>query len=169
VVLRPEKLDIVDVANAAIAEIQDDPTLAPIEVEVESAGRISGMWDRLRLTRLFHSLVRTAREQGYGTSLLLRLEDKDHAVRICLEFRLSHVPTLSESGEHERSLAYGPYSESDYERLAVQLWSSRELVRIMGGTLGVSTWADARVAFILDLPKASPSTPPSEPRDAYDY
>jgi hypothetical protein len=160
VVLRPEPLDIVDVANAAIAEIKDDPTVAPIDVVMESSGPISGEWDRLRLTRLFHSLVRTSREQGYGTALLLHLEDLGRSVRIRLAFRLSHVATLSESGEHERSMAYGPFGESDYERLAVQLWSARELVRVMGGTLGVSTWADARVAFTLDLPKTSPPPHP---------
>jgi hypothetical protein len=55
-----------------------------------------------------------------------------------------------------RSLAYGGSSESDYDRLAVQLWSAREIVRMMGGTLGISTWADARVIFTLDLPKTTP-------------
>jgi hypothetical protein len=43
--------------------------------------------------------------------------------------------------------------------LAVQLWSAREMVRMMGGTLGISTWADARVIFTLDLPKSSPTLP----------
>jgi hypothetical protein len=33
----------------------------------------------------------------------------------------------------------------------------------MGGTLGVSTWADARVVFTLDLPKTAPVAPSDEP------
>ena len=40
---------------------------------------------------------------------------------------------------------------SSYDRLGVELWPTRELVRVMGGTLGVSTWADAHVTFTLEL------------------
>ena len=59
-------------------------------------------------------------------------------------------------------MAYGPSGESDYERLAIQTWSAREIVRLMGGTLGISTWADARVVFTLDLPKSAPETLPAD-------
>jgi signal transduction histidine kinase len=155
-VLRPEELDIVAVANAAIEEIKDDQTITPIDIRVEGAGRIRGSWDRLRLTRLFYSLIRTARDQGYDTGVQLRLDDLGQFVRIRLEFQLPHVAVLSESGERIRTMPYGPFGESDYERMTIELWSSRELVRMMGGTLGVSTWADARVVFTLDLPKTSP-------------
>jgi hypothetical protein len=41
----------------------------------------------------------------------------------------------------------------------VRLWSAREMVRMMGGTLGISTWADARVIFTLDMPKSSAPLP----------
>jgi signal transduction histidine kinase len=162
VVLRPEELDIVAVANAAIAELKDDQTETPADVLLEGAGQIRGSWDRLRLTRLFYSLIRTARDQGYDTGVHLRLDDLGQFVRIRLEFRLPHVAVLSESGERVRTMPYGPFGESDYERMTVELWSSRELVRMMGGTLGVSTWADARVVFTLDLPKTSPPAPVEE-------
>jgi hypothetical protein len=33
---------------------------------------------------------------------------------------------------------------------------------MMGGTLGISTWADARVIFTLDLPKATWLPPEDE-------
>jgi signal transduction histidine kinase len=98
VVLRPEELDIVAVANAAIEEIKDDQTITPIDIRVEGAGRIRGSWDRLRLTRLFYSLIRTARDQGYDTGVQLRLDDLGQFVRIRLEFQLPHVAVLSESG-----------------------------------------------------------------------
>jgi hypothetical protein len=155
VVLRPEALDLVEVARAAIAEFGEDEVGDQVEVALEGAARIIGTWDRLRLTRLFYSLIRTAREQGYDARVRLRLEDLLKFVRVRLEFMLPHAPALSDSGERVRSLAYGPSGESDYERLAVQLWPAREIVRMMGGTLGISTWADARVIFTLDLPKSS--------------
>lgn len=155
VVLRPEELDLVEVARAAIAELGEDKSVDQVEVALEGAARIMGTWDRLRLTRLFYSLIRTAREQGYDARVRLRLDDLLQFVRVRLEFMLPHAPSLSDSGERVRSLAYGPSGESDYERLAVQLWPAREIVRMMGGTLGISTWADARVIFTLDLPKSS--------------
>jgi hypothetical protein len=159
VVLRPEDLDLVEVARAAISEIQEDRAPDHVEIALEGAARITGTWDRLRLTRLFYSLIRTAREQGYDASVRLRLDDLLQFARVRIEFMLPHVPALSDSGERARSLAYGPSGESDYERLAVQLWSAREIVRMMGGTLGISTWADARVIFTLDMPKSSPTLP----------
>jgi len=173
VVLRPEDLDLVEVARTAISEIEDEQTGDQVEVILEGATHITGTWDRLRLTRLFHSLIRTAREQGHDACVRLRLDDLLQFVRVRIEFMLPHAPALSDSGERVRTLAYGPSGESDYERLAVRLWSAREMVRMMGGTLGISTWADARVIFTLDLPKSSvplssedrPSLPlPSEDR-----
>ena len=83
-------------------------------------------------------------------------------VRVRIEFVLPQAPALSDNSERVRTLAYGLAGESDYERLAVKLWSAREIVRMMGGTLGISTWADARVVFTLDLPKSASPLPPVE-------
>jgi hypothetical protein len=165
VVLRPEELDLVEVAHAAIAELREDSLSDQVEVALEGTARIIGTWDRLRLTRLFYSLIRTAREQGNDARVRLRLDDLPHFARVRLEFMLPHAPSLSDSGERARALAYGPSGESDYERLAVQLWPAREIVRIMGGTLGISTWADARVIFTLDLPKSTAIPMKSEDKD----
>jgi hypothetical protein len=159
VVLRPERLDMVEVTRAAISEIKEDTALAGLEISLDGAESVTGAWDRLRITRLFHSLIRTARDQGYDTRVRLRIDDLGQFVRIRLEFMLPHAPSLSASTERAWSQTYGPSGESDYERLAVQTWPAREIVRMMGGTLGVSTWADARVVFTLDLPKAMPPMP----------
>ena len=160
VVLRPERLDLVEVARAAIAELKASSQLGGLEISLDGAEHVEGAWDRLRLLRLFLSLIRTAREQGYDARIRLRVDDLGQFARIRLEFLLPQAPALSDSGERTRSLAYGPSGESDYERLAVHTWSAREIVRLMGGTLGISTWADARVVFTLDLPKAVPEAPP---------
>jgi hypothetical protein len=157
VVLRPEKLDIIQAARAAIAETSDDLSDNDrVAIKLEGPTSVVGSWDRLRVGRLFCSLLKTAREQGFDSQVHLRIDDLVQFVRIRLEFTLPHAPSLSDSGERVRSLAYGESSESDYDRLAVQLWSAREIVRMMGGNLGISTWADARVIFTLDLPKTMP-------------
>jgi signal transduction histidine kinase len=162
VVLRPERMDLVEVARAAISELKENAALGKIEITLEGAEHVTGTWDRLRLTRLFLSLIRTAREQGYDARVGLRIDDLVQFARIRLEFMLPHAPALSDSGERARTLAYGPSGESDYERLAVHTWSAREIVRLMGGTLGISTWADARVVFTLDLPKTAPESLPND-------
>jgi signal transduction histidine kinase len=161
VVLRPERIDLVEIARAAIQELKETATVEDIDVMLEGVEHLSGTWDRLRLTRLFLSLIRTARDQGYDTRVCLRIDDLGPFARIRFEFMLPHAPALSDSAERPLSLAYGPSGESDYERLAVHTWSAREIVRLMGGTLGISTWADARVVFTLDLPKSAPEAPPA--------
>lgn len=159
VVLRPEQLDIMQAARTAIADVNHDPGATKVSIKLDGPSSIVGSWDRLRVSRLFLSLLQTAREQGFDSRVQLRIDDLIHFVRIRLEFTLPHAPSLSDSGERERTLAYGGSNESDYDRLAVQLWSAREIVRMMGGTLGISTWADARVIFTLDLPKTMPEDP----------
>jgi hypothetical protein len=159
VVLRPEELDIVELTRQAIADLQEDESLSPVQVALDGAESIRGTWDRLRVTHLFHGLIRTARDQGYDTRVRLRLDDLLDFVRARLEFTLPYAPAISDSGERVRLVPYGASDESDYERLAVQLWPARETVRMMGGTLGISTWADARVIFTLDLPKSVPMDP----------
>jgi signal transduction histidine kinase len=161
VVLRPEQLDLMQAARAAIAQVSDDPGAPRVAIKIDGPKSVMGSWDRLRIGRLFCSLLQTARDQGFDSQVHLRIDDLIHFVRIRLEFTLPHAPSLSDSGERVRSLAYGDSSESDYDRLAVQLWSAREIVRMMGGTLGISTWADARVIFTLDLPKTMPEDPVS--------
>jgi signal transduction histidine kinase len=156
VVLRPEKLDLIQAARAAIADINDDPSEGKVAIKLEGPSSVMGSWDRLRIGRMFCSLLQTAREQGFDSQVNLRIDDLVQLVRIRLEFTLPHAPSLSDSGERSRSLACGGSNESDYDRLAVQLWAAREIVRMMGGSLGISTWADARVVFTLDLPKSSP-------------
>ncbi|MBN2574643.1 MAG: MEDS domain-containing protein [Deltaproteobacteria bacterium] len=165
VVLRPERLDLVEVARVAIAEILQGDASGQVEIALEGAAEVAGTWDRLRLVRLFHSLIRTAREQGYDAHVNLRIEDLVQFARLRFEFMLPYSPALSDSGERARTLPYGPSGESDYERLAVHTWSAREIVRLMGGSLGISTWADARVVFTLDLPKTAAESPRADESD----
>jgi hypothetical protein len=159
VVLRPEELDLVQVARDAISEVNDDPSASKVTVKLDGADSIVGEWDRLRIDRLFCALLRTAREQGFAAQIHLRIDDLGQIARTRLEFSLPHAPALTDCGENGLSCVGA--SESDYDRLALQLWSAREVARMMGGILGISTWADARVIFTLDLPKAVPALAPA--------
>jgi light-regulated signal transduction histidine kinase (bacteriophytochrome) len=160
VVLRPETLDLVTVARQAVVDVREEDGGTEFEVEFIGAERVEGTWDRLRLARLFKSLVRTSRDQGYGGKVMIGVTDLKNWARIQVEF---HQPAASSgvdlNSSHESAERYRrPVDESDYERLGVALWPSRELARVMGGTLGVSTWADARVVFTIDLPKLGPTS-----------
>jgi hypothetical protein len=160
IALRPEPLDIVKVAHKAIADVLKEGRAAELKVQMNGVPTLEGSWDRLRVSRLFQSLIRTARDQGYGSKVQLSLVDLKSIARIQVEFHhpnIESAPTgslLRDSTNH----AERPADESAYERLGVTLWPSRELVRAMGGSFGISTWADARVVFTIDLPKSIPAT-----------
>jgi hypothetical protein len=160
VVLRPEPLDLVTIARQAVVDVRDEDGGADFEVEFVGASKVEGTWDRLRLARLFQSLVRTSRDQGYGGKVLLGITDMKNLARVQVEFHqpLASAETASTSSHESAERYRRPVDESDYERLGVALWPSRELARVMGGTLGVSTWADARVVFTIDLPKLCPTS-----------
>jgi len=96
------------------------------------------------------SLLTAACEHGWGTPLEMRVEELGELARLTLRFHAVEVdpragaPGLS--GGHA-SLPPG------YDRLGMELWTTRELVRLMGGTFGVSSFADAQVAFTVELPR----------------
>ena len=88
-------------------------------------------------------------ERGWGTRVDLHVEDLGPKGRLMAVYEDMEVMagTPFENGTSESVLA------ATRDSLRVSLWVARENARIMGGTLGLSVWPDARVSVTLDLPK----------------
>jgi hypothetical protein len=104
------------------------------------------------------TLVEVGGEHGLGSPVDFRLEDLGSDVRLTVQFHaFSHDPCLAPSVGRRDSGAPAllPGCESPDDQLALALWPPREMIRQMGGSFGMSIWADARVRITIELPRSA--------------
>ena len=148
--LRPERMDLVETTRAALASFQSDSTRQPVDVQLAAPSSILGVWDRRRVSEMIASLLTAASEHGWGTPLEMRVEELGELARVTLRFHALEVDPIA--GAPGLGGGHAPLPPG-YDRLGMELWTTRELVRLMGGTFGVSSFADAQVAFTVELPR----------------
>jgi signal transduction histidine kinase len=147
--LSPERLDLAAIARAAVTELASQGTRAAAEINLHGSDGVWGCWDRGRVVEVVSGLLSVACEHGWGGPLEARVEALGDTARLTVRFHAVDVdPKAGAPG-----LAGGRPPSSAYDRLGIELWTTRELVRLMGGTFGVSSYADGRVHFTVDLPR----------------
>jgi signal transduction histidine kinase len=148
--LRPERMDLVETTRAALAAFQSEGGRQQVDIRLSAPAAILGVWDRRRVGEMIASLLTAACEHGWGTPLELRVEELGELARLTLRFHALEVDPIA--GAPGLGGGHAPLPPS-YDRLGMELWTTRELVRLMGGTFGVSSFADAQVAFTVELPR----------------
>jgi hypothetical protein len=143
VTLEPEPGDLSRLVTAAAA-VHVGP-----EVHVSTAGAVDGSWDRAHVHEVVRRLLTVAAVHSWGTPLDLRVEAMGPRARIALAYRALDADPLVGGGDPAGQAV--PRAAQD--RLTIELWTTRELVARLGGTLGVSGWADARVTITVELPR----------------
>jgi signal transduction histidine kinase len=147
--LAPERLDLSATTRAAVAAFNAQSGRTPAEVQLHCSDGVWGRWDRRRVGEVVAGLLTVACEHGWGSPLEVRVEELGDTARLTVRFHAVDVdPKAGSPG-----LAGGRAPSAAYDRLGIELWTSRELVRVMGGTFGVSSYADGRVTFTADLPR----------------
>jgi signal transduction histidine kinase len=152
-----EPLDLVALTRAAIHEFKsrgapardgdrdvgqrDAGIQSDITFRLRAPEVITGTWDGARLHQVISGLLRAAANHGWGTPVELTLEEYGPLARIEVRHRGFDGDPAAPRAQRER--------------LDVELWTAREIVRQMGGTLGVSGWPDGRVTFTVELPRQS--------------
>jgi signal transduction histidine kinase len=148
--LRPERMDLVETTRTALASFRTEAGHQEVDIRLAAPSAIVGVWDRRRIAEMVASLLAAACEHGWGTPLELRVEELGELARLTLRFHaLQMDPSAGAPGLGGGHAPLPP----GYDRLGMELWTTRELVRLMGGTFGVSSFADAQVAFTVELPR----------------
>jgi signal transduction histidine kinase len=157
--LRPERMNLVETTREALSTFLAAPGREDVDVHLTTApGAILGSWDRRRVAEMVGSLLTAASEHGWGAPLEMRVEELGDRARMTVRFHAVAVDPMA--GAPGLASGHGPRA-SEYDRLGMELWTTRELVRLMGGTFGVSSFADGHVAFTVELPRDTerPSAP----------
>jgi hypothetical protein len=148
--LRPERMNLVETTREAVGTFLAGPDHAQVDLHFTAPNAILGTWDRRRVAEMVSSLLGAASEHGWGMPLEMRVEELGDMARLTVRFHALEVDPIA--GAPGLSGGHGPRA-SEYDRLGMELWTTRELVRLMGGTFGVSSFADGQVAFTVELPR----------------
>ena len=118
-------------------------------VQLQIKGPAAGLWEITRLEVIVSAILDATWERGWGTRIELIVEDLGSRARLTATYGDMEVRAgyPLEPGLQERLLV------SARDSLRLSLWVARENARVLGGTLGLSVWPDARVSVTLDLPK----------------
>jgi signal transduction histidine kinase len=153
--LQPERVDLAAIARNALATFKADPARQALEVRTATPPELWGTWDRRRLTELVCNLLSVANEHSWGTALDLRVEPLGAVVRLTVRFHAVEVDP--KAGAPGLAGFPGGPRVAGYDRMGLELWTTRELARLMGGTFGVSSFADSRVTLTAELPRGEGS------------
>ena len=139
--------DLAEVCRAVVDEFR--VAREGQEVRLESPRDLVGLWDRDRLGRVVSNLVGNAMEHGEEGSIRVRLEDQDE--RAVLEVHNGGAPIDPAT----LPTIFEPFWRGDGggSGLGLGLYIVREIVRAHGGTVRVTSTADAGTTFTVTLPK----------------
>lgn len=146
---RSESSDLTALCHAAAEQFHSLPGRRAVPLRVSAPPQLMGPWDGPRLQRVIEALLNAAYNHSWGTPLDLRIESLGESARLTLRFHALDVDP--KAGSPGLGLGHAIPSRA-YDRLGVELWAPRELVRMMAGTFGVSGFADAQIALTVELP-----------------
>lgn len=122
----------------------------PIDVDPgDESDAVRGTWAAHALGAALERLLAVAHAQSWGTPLRTRIEALGPKARVAIRY------LNLEAGTSGGSAGTDPL-------LTAELFVPRELIRRLGGTLGVATWPDGSTAFTVELPRYA-DTAPSDP------
>lgn len=149
---KPTAIDVRDVLSRVVQELSG--TTGRGRVRIEADGDTRGRWDEDRLGQVFSNLVANALEHSpEGSPVRLSVDGRDAgrvAVAVenpgCIPPEL--VPELFEPFRKARP-------EAKSRGLGLGLYITKQIVEAHGGTIDVSTSADAGTRFLVVLPRES--------------
>jgi signal transduction histidine kinase len=157
-VLMPEPIDLGELVREVVDRFAPAPGIASesaAAIEVRVAGRVEGVWDRLRVEQILTNLLSNAVKYGAGRPITVEVgaagpgDDAEvwFAVRD-LGIGMSTDELGRIFGRFERGVP-----ERNYGGLGLGLWIVRQVVDAMGGTIAVDSAPERGSTFTVRLPR----------------
>ena len=148
--LRPEDLDLADVAREVVDRMGQQSKLAHSAIELH-ARPARGHWDRERLEQVLTHLLGNALKFGGGRAVKVVVESAGDLARFSVIDRGIGIPVEDQErifGRFERAV-----SANHYGGFGLGLWIVRELVQAMGGSIRVESRPADGATFVVELPR----------------
>jgi signal transduction histidine kinase len=148
--LRPQDLDLADVAREVVDRLRRESKQAHAAVELQ-ARPARGHWDRERLDQVVTHLLANALKFGDGRAVKVVVESGADLARLTVADRGIGIA----KEDHER--IFGRFeraaSANHYGGFGLGLWIVRELVQAMGGSVRVESRPEDGATFVVELPR----------------
>jgi signal transduction histidine kinase len=151
--LRPEPLDLVQLATDAVQRLGRDGAVAS-PITVRSRGPVEGRWDRMRLEQVITNLLTNAIRYGQGRPIEVALDSVGGRALLSVRDQGMGIPLEDQKrifGRFERAHPRGSSGG-----LGLGLWIVRQIVEMMGGSIFVQSEPGAGSTFTVNLPKVAP-------------
>jgi hypothetical protein len=133
--------DLGDVVGRALEDFRAAHPEAGVELRLACRSAADGFFDAGKVRRVVTTLVTLACEQGWGAPVDLIVERIGPRARLTVRYQ--GADDVDSDAEHS----------ARFDRLGIELFVAREMVQVMGGTFGLSTWPNAAVTFTIELPR----------------
>ena len=147
-VLEPQQVDLVELAQAVVARFAAQPEAPPISVAVE--GRPVGSWDLFRLDQAITNLISNALKYGEGKPVEVIAGSVDGWAQLCVVDHGIGVALGEQERIFERFERAVP--ARNYAGLGLGLWIVKQVVGASGGTVSVESAKGEGARFTLRLP-----------------
>ncbi|HET9594260.1 MAG TPA: PAS domain-containing sensor histidine kinase [Anaeromyxobacteraceae bacterium] len=153
--LRPEPLDLAEVAREAVAQLVDEAARHGSRVAVVAGQPVRGRWDRMRIEQVLTNLLANAVKFGQGKPITVavglageraRVEVRDEGIGIEAD-DLARI-----FGRFERAV-----STQHFGGLGLGLYIAREIAEAHGGSIDVASTPGEGTTFTVELPCTPPA------------
>ena len=149
--LRPEELDLAELARGAVAPFQADPAVARgSQITVAAPGPVVGRFDRTRLEQVLLNLLGNAVKFGEGRPIEVRVERQgDRAVLSVIDHGTGVRPEDQERifGRFERAAP-----AQHFGGLGLGLYVAHQIVEAHAGSISVADTPGGGATFTVNLP-----------------
>ncbi len=158
-------MDLGKLCREVVAEFQSGNP--DVTITLASTGDLTGEWDRARLRQVISNLLGNAIQHGNRSAPnALMLKGEDHQVVFTIHNHGTPIPP-GELAKVFDPLARGAGSQKPKINrpgsIGLGLYIARELVHAHGGTIGVTSSAEAGTVFTFHIPRHCPVIPKSRP------
>lgn len=151
--LRREEVDLAELARAAVAPYQADPSLARgSTVAVRADGPVRARLDRMRIEQVLGNLLGNAVKFGEGRPVEVSVADRGDRVVVAVADHGGGV------AREDRERIFGQFERAapaqHFGGLGLGLYVAHQIVEAHGGTIGVDDTPGGGATFTVSLPCA---------------
>jgi signal transduction histidine kinase len=156
--LKRERVDLSALARETVEGLADQLRQARSEVQLETAGPIEGLWDRVRLQQAITNLLTNAIKYGEGKPIEVKVarDDAGQWAHIVIK---DHGPGIQKRDQvrlFKRFERLPSAAGNAGGGLGLGLYITREIIEAHGGTVKVDSRPGAGAIFTCALPLAPP-------------
>jgi PAS domain S-box-containing protein len=152
--LETAEVDLVALVREVGERLAGELAASGSTLEIQAAGPVAGVWDRLRLDQVVTNLLSNAIKFGEGRPIAVRIEEAGERVRLVVRDRGIGISRESLSRLFQR-FERG-VSDRHYGGLGLGLYIAQQIVSAHAGAIEVESEAGKGATFTVTLPRAAP-------------